>query len=223
MYNVVIVEDDFYVASLHKKYVEQHADFTVVYSARTGAEVLAYLAAHPAPHLILLDRYIPDVIELDLLWTLRTMYRSVDIIMITAAKDGEMIRQVLRAGVLDYLIKPVELTRFTASLERFAARTHQLQQGQVGQQMIDALLGITHEAKEQQQYPKGIDASTLHKVEAALQEAKQGLTAVALAATLGMSRSTARRYLEYLVSVNRLVAELQYGDVGRPERHYKNV
>ncbi|HJH10929.1 MAG TPA: response regulator [Metalysinibacillus jejuensis] len=220
MYDVLIVEDDFYVANLHEKYVEQHENFRVVFSARTKADVLTYLATHQAPQLILLDRYIPDVEGFDLLWQLRTTYPSIDIMMITAAKDSDVIQQALHAGVVDYLIKPVELTRFNASLTRFVARKEMLKQGQLGQQTIDILLGITHDTKTQH-YPKGIDASTLHKIEAALRTTEQGLTAVSLATQLGISRSTARRYLEYLVSVNRLVAELQYGDVGRPERHYK--
>jgi CitB family two-component system response regulator CitT len=37
---------------------------------------------------------------------------------------------------------------------------------------------------------------------------------------MGASRTTARRYLEYLVSIQRLRAELEYGIVGRPERKY---
>lgn len=41
-----------------------------------------------------------------------------------------------------------------------------------------------------------------------------------VAAQVGVSRSTARRYLEYLISEGFLFAELIYGVVGRPERRY---
>ena len=37
---------------------------------------------------------------------------------------------------------------------------------------------------------------------------------------MGASRTTARRYLEYLVGTGELSAEVAYGSVGRPERQY---
>lgn len=222
MYDVVIVEDDFYVANLHKKYVEQLPNFHVVFSARTGVEVENYLASHKQPHLILLDMYIPDVEGVTLLWTLRERYKTLNIIMITAAKDTSTIQQALCAGVQDYLIKPVDLARFTASLARFEMRDKHLQQSQMGQHTLDVLFNLKPVAKEQQ-YPKGIDATTLNKVKYQIEQSARGLTAVSLAKEVGISRSTARRYLEYLVSVHVLQAELLYGDVGRPERYYKKA
>ena len=47
-----------------------------------------------------------------------------------------------------------------------------------------------------------------------------GITAEALGLEVGVSRSTARRYLEYLASEKLVYAELIYGTVGRPERRY---
>jgi CitB family two-component system response regulator CitT len=49
---------------------------------------------------------------------------------------------------------------------------------------------------------------------------KDGCTAEGLGETLGASRTTARRYLEYLISIEKVKAELEYGVVGRPERKY---
>ncbi len=49
---------------------------------------------------------------------------------------------------------------------------------------------------------------------------EEGITAEMLSAMVGVSRSTARRYLEYLISRKKVHAELTYGSVGRPERRY---
>ena len=38
---------------------------------------------------------------------------------------------------------------------------------------------------------------------------------------MGASRTTARRYLEFLVGRGELTAEVTYGSVGRPERRYR--
>jgi two-component system, CitB family, response regulator len=49
---------------------------------------------------------------------------------------------------------------------------------------------------------------------------EQGLTAEQVGKHLGASRTTARRYLEYLVSIKRIRADHTYGAIGRPERKY---
>jgi len=48
------------------------------------------------------------------------------------------------------------------------------------------------------------------------------VTAEELGKMIGASRSTARRYLEYLVSKGEAAADLSYGVVGRPERVYRS-
>ncbi len=68
--------------------------------------------------------------------------------------------------------------------------------------------------------PKGIDRLTLEKVRHLLQEQQDGITAEALGKQFGASRTTSRRYLEYLISIDEAKAELEYGIVGRPERKY---
>ncbi|UUZ80182.1 DUF977 family protein [Paenibacillus sp. P26] len=50
----------------------------------------------------------------------------------------------------------------------------------------------------------------------------EGMTAEQVAKLIGVSRSTGRRYLEYLVSLGDVTANLSYGVVGRPERVYQN-
>ncbi|MCI4139764.1 DNA-binding response regulator, partial [Bacillus vallismortis] len=47
-----------------------------------------------------------------------------------------------------------------------------------------------------------------------------GLTAEELGEKMGASRTTARRYAEYLVSTEEARAELEYGIIGMPERKY---
>ena len=69
--------------------------------------------------------------------------------------------------------------------------------------------------------PKGIDPLTLKKVRAVFSQAEAGnFSAEEVGEQIGASRSTARRYLEFLVSEGFLGADLIYGVVGRPERRY---
>ncbi|MDS8902257.1 HTH domain-containing protein, partial [Streptococcus pneumoniae] len=58
------------------------------------------------------------------------------------------------------------------------------------------------------------------KVQKLLAQYEDGVTAEKMGEEMGASRTTARRYLEYLVSTDDCYAELGYGIVGRPERKY---
>jgi response regulator of citrate/malate metabolism len=96
---------------------------------------------------------------------------------------------------------------------------------QLSQEEIDQLTGVSSStlslSNENNKLPKGIDSLTLEKVQTVISMGNEaGLTASDLGEAVGTSRSTARRYLEYLVSINQAKAELKYGDVGRPERRY---
>nr|WP_286174350.1 HTH domain-containing protein [Pseudomonas sp. ISL-88] len=79
------------------------------------------------------------------------------------------------------------------------------------------------DAKEQKQLhdlPTGINSITLQKIKEALRTAQKGMTAEELGEKMGASRTTARRYAEFLVAKEEALAELEYGIIGRPERKY---
>ncbi|MYT24069.1 two-component system response regulator, partial [Streptomyces sp. SID7760] len=67
----------------------------------------------------------------------------------------------------------------------------------------------------------GLSAPTLERVGALLRAAPAGLTAAGAAEAAGISRITARRYLEHLVDTGRADRTPRYGQVGRPELHYR--
>lgn len=223
-HGVLIIEDDFRIAEIHRAFIEQSEGFRVVGMARSGAEARTLLAdGGQAVDLVLLDAYLPDVEGLELLWLLRRDYRHVDVVMVTAAREVETIGEALRGGVFDYLIKPAEASRMAQMLARFRRERAALAaRGEMSQEELDRVLArVQPEAGgSRRQLPKGIDRLTLRAVVAALEEARAPLAAMQVARAMGASRSTARRYLEFLVSVQVMEAELGYGDVGRPERRY---
>jgi len=54
-------------------------------------------------------------------------------------------------------------------------------------------------------------------------QCRDGLTTEEVGRHIGISRTTVRRYLEYLVSIGQVSADISYGSVGRPERIYKKI
>lgn len=226
-HGILIIEDDFRIAEIHRAFIEQSDGFRVVGMARSAAEARELLARHAERiQLVLLDAYLPDVEGLELLWMLRRDHLHMDVVMVTAAREVDTISEALRGGVFDYLIKPTEAARMTEMLARFRReRAAMAARGEMNQQELDrALARLRPEGTgsgESRTLPKGIDRLTLGAVVRAIEQADAPLTAMQAGRAIGASRSTARRYLEYLVSVRVARAELGYGDVGRPERRYR--
>ena len=161
--------------------------------------------------------------DLGFLKKARMHNKKVDVIPITAAKEVKLFNEVIHGGVFDYILKPVVFTRFQKTLERYRQTKNQLLNiDQLDQSEVDrALHTASQDLSKFQEFPKGIDKLTLEKVQQVLSSVQiPGLTSEEVASNIGASRTTVRRYLEYLVSQMILDVDISYGGVGRPERRY---
>jgi response regulator of citrate/malate metabolism len=220
MIRTLVVEDDALVAEVHASYVERVPGFAVAGVAHRATEALEILASRPVD-LVLLDFHLPDVKGLDMLRALRARSAApVDVIAVTAARDPESIRQAIAHGVSQYLVKPFAFATFADKLERYARYRAQVEgAAEPDQAEVDALLG-TLRGSPPRTLPKGLSATTLDNVRDAVREAGQPLTASEVAGRCGLSRVTARRYLEHLVVEGVLTLSMRYGGTGRPEHLY---
>jgi two-component system, CitB family, response regulator len=219
---VLIVEDDLRISELHRRFTTRIEGFEVVGIANTlaDAEEMAELLA---PDLVLLDLFFPEGNGLDLLRRLRAGAIPTDVILITAAREMTSLKEALRGGAFDYIIKPVFLPRFQEALLKYRDYAASMRSGgTLDQKEVDRLLRAQPgQQSDDAQTPKGIDPLTLRKVRQVF-AVPSGTTfsAEEVAEHVGVSRSTARRYLEHLVGEGFLDADLLYGVVGRPERRY---
>jgi CitB family two-component system response regulator CitT len=222
----VIAEDDFRVADIHEKFLKNFDEIEVVGKAVNAKKTLRILE-QKSPDLLLLDVYMPDQLGTDLLPDIRQKFPNVDIIMITAATDKELLEKALHYGVENYLIKPVEMKRFNQVIEEYLKKAHLMKSKQeIDQDFVDLILkkgSAVSETNDGPALPKGVDEITLAKVIEVLEASDIGLSAEQVSGQIGASRTTARRYLEYLISVKKCKAEVVYGVVGRPERRYYKI
>ena len=126
-YRLFLVEDDDNVALLITKALERAGH--VVTRCRTGADAIIVLG-HNNYDLVLLDHRLPDMAGLDLLQTLARENITTPALMVTANGDEQLAARVLRAGVLDYVIKDPALN-FLHELPRHVSESiirHRLQQ-----------------------------------------------------------------------------------------------
>ncbi|MBT2646637.1 MULTISPECIES: response regulator [Bacillaceae] len=222
----VIAEDDFRVADIHEKFLKNFDEIEVVGKAVNAKKTLRILE-QKSPDLLLLDVYMPDQLGTDLLPDIRKKFPNVDIIMITAATDKDQLEKALHYGVENYLIKPVEMKRFNQVIEEYLKKVHLMKSKQeIDQDFVDLILkkgSAVSETNDGPALPKGVDEITLAKVIEVLKASDIGLSAEQVSGQIGASRTTARRYLEYLISVKKCKAEVVYGVVGRPERRYYKI
>ena len=223
MIRVLVVDDDFMVARIHVGFIERVTGFEVAGVAHSGAEA-AEAVARLRPDLLLLDLYLPDRFGLDLLADLRAGPHPCDAIVITAAKEGDAVRAAVRLGVADYLLKPFGFPDLEERLERYAAQRRLLDRTEVhGQDDVDKVFVRAASAGAAVALPKGMSAETARLVEGALTGAEATLSATEVAELVGISRVSARRYLEHFVTTGQADVRLRYGSTGRPERRYRWV
>lgn len=222
MIQVIIAEDDYRIANIHEEFIEKVNGFNVVGKALNGEDTIK-LVTEKQVDLVLLDVYMPDILGSDIIQAIRNIDSTIDIIMITAATETGIVGEVIRNGVFDYIIKPVKMTRFIETVERYKEMKEKLERTkEVDQSFLDDYFGRPSDSSPSvKETPKGIDPLTLEKVKEILHQMKDGITAENMAAEIGASRTTARRYLEHLISTGDITAELAYGVVGRPERRYQ--
>ena len=139
MTNILIVEDDPMVQFIHRNYLEKLGTFETIYSSETIAEAKKLLASRSI-QLILLDIRLKDGNGIDFLTELRRTKQMVDVILITAANEVEIVNDALHLGVIDYLIKPFTMERFEKSIQRFKTKNQALVSQQLNQSQLDAYL-----------------------------------------------------------------------------------
>lgn len=224
MIHVAIAEDDFRIASIQEEFLKQLNGFTLVGKALNAADTLTLLEKKQVD-VLLLDIYMPDMLGTELLPILKSRFPRTDIIMITAASEREMLQEALRYGVFHYLIKPVSLEKFTSVLTQYKKKKQLLATtSQVTQDVADAYFaGNVQHSSQAAPLPTGIDSVTLNRVSDVLASLSSGVSIEEMGNQIGASRTTARRYLEYLVTVGKCRVEHEYGIVGRPERRYFQV
>jgi len=217
MTSVLIVEDDFRVADLHREFVERCKGFRVAGVALTARQAIA-MNRELEPNLILLDLYLPDEHGIDIVETLRSD-SGADVIVITAARDVPNIRAAMQRGALFYLVKPFRFAAFRERLEAFSRLKATLtRSSELSQEDIDDAFGTLRTTAPD--LPKGLSAQTLYAIERTLQEADQNLSSETVAHLTGVSRVTARRYLIFLVESGRAEVHSEYGTPGRPKHLY---
>lgn len=221
---VLVVDDDFYVADLHRRQVEQLPGLRALPPVGTVAEVRRVLAERPVD-LLLLDVHLPDGSGLDLLREV-----DVDTFVLSAASDAATVRRALGRGALGYLIKPFASGTLVDRLRAYQRYRNVLdERTSVDQEALERALRILHSGDAAKAASPSRSATEQAVLEQFGAEVGAGgglaadpleLSAADVAARVGVSRATAQRYLAALAADGLVTMKLSYGTTGRPEHRY---
>jgi signal transduction histidine kinase len=115
---ILIVDDEAGVREMYAEYLHESFECKTAASAE---EALVELAAQPYA-LVISDMMMPGRNGVELLREIASRYEETAVIMISGVDRPQRVRDALRVGAFDYLIKPCELGVLTLSVERALER-----------------------------------------------------------------------------------------------------
>ena len=227
MIKTMIVEDDPMVRQINSKFLNKVEGFSLEKAAANLTEAKKFLSNNTID-LILLDVFLPNENGIDFLKWLRKSEISSDVILITADKSIERIKDAFRYGVVDYLIKPFTFERFKESLDIFKERLSSFKNNQtIEQGELDKLILISKNKESSDEdlaynLEKGFNKYTYKSIVNELDNIKEEyFTTEELSEKLGIAKVTVRKYLDYMSKKGRLEKIIEYGKIGRPLYKYK--
>ena len=115
---ILIVEDDLQLADILASSLK-HAGYEAS-QAETSMQGISK-ALDERPDVILTDLHLPDMIAVDAIIALKSYPNTCDIpiIVLTAEKAREWKHKALKAGAVEYLIKPISLPDLLQLMSRF--------------------------------------------------------------------------------------------------------
>jgi len=222
--DILIVEDELALAQLYSEMISKHPRLRLVGVASSLAEA-KMLLNNSKPQLVLLDNYLPDGKGITLIRDSLIVGTNCSVIFITAASDMDTCSLAIRHGAFDYILKPVSWKRLSQSLERFVLFADQQREWKiVDQSNVDSLYQLQAKNYNKDNSSKGIEENTLMLVKKLFTDAAERSFSVdEVVCEAGLSKTTARRYLEHCVEIGFLEVEMLYGKIGHPRRIYRRT
>ena len=114
-YAILVVDDEESIRRLLQK--ELASSTREIYTAGDGSEALD-LARNHWFDVIIMDLWLPDVSDLDLLIRIRESIPLVEVIMITGHGDVDIAVEAMKPGACDFIRKPFNLDRLDLVVEK---------------------------------------------------------------------------------------------------------
>ncbi|MBD7986294.1 response regulator [Sporosarcina sp. Sa2YVA2] len=140
MYTLLIVDDEPIIIRGIRSFVNfEMLGITEVYEASNGEEALALFETHK-PDIVLADINMPKMNGLEFAAAAKRLYPSVKIAMITGYDYFDYAVAALKAGVDDYVLKPVSKTDIQNLLQKLVGKVKEAQRSQEVEALLAGLV-----------------------------------------------------------------------------------
>lgn len=224
MFETVIVENDPMAAQVLRQYISNDIRFRVAAMCKDAVSAQERLEELGGTDLIMLDIGLPGLDGLSLLRKLRAEGSRASVMVVTASASRDDVMEAIRLGSMDYILKPFSYERIKHALDGFVRHKSSMARlpMQLTQKQIDSLYSIIN-AGRKEGLPKGIKNETLDALCGYLKgKSSLELTSNDIAASIGLSLVTVRRYMEYLAQKELVEIRMNYVTGGRPRMIYKS-
>ena len=223
MINVLLVEDNLTAINVIKAFYNKIEGFSVIGECGNGAEALHFLET-ASVDLILVDIIMPVMDGLTFVETLRNRQNYTDIIFVTALNETDAVRNALKYGAVDYIVKPFSYERFFCTMQNYKMRYNFLSKKRsVNQYEIDKIINSSNDSSFNNMLPKGINQLTLNSILEVLEKMEDDFTVDQLLENIDMSKVALRNYMRFLSQEGIVESRIIRGHVGRPQYIYKLV
>ena len=219
MIKVLIVEDDLMVREITEDYINEISGFSVVGKCENGLSALSFLEKKSI-NLIVADINMPRLDGIGFIKKLRFMQNNSDVIFISGLNDSATLQSALKYGAVDYIVKPYDYDRFRSTMEAYKKRFEIINsKDKISQTDIDNML---HKSQKdiKTDLPKGVHSATLKKIKSYIDKQNGIFNINDISDNLKMSKVALRKYLDYLVEIDVVDYDIEYGSVGRPKYTY---
>jgi len=184
---VMVVDDHLVVREGLITLLKTFPDFNLVGEASSGEEAI-HLCAQLDPDVVLMDLVMPEMSGVEATKTIRQRYPDSQVLAVTSFKETEMVRGVLEAGAIGYLLKTVSAEELAEAI-RSAHRGELTVAADASSLVLEAITS-----------PPAPGRDLTERELEVLELLVQGLSNSEIAGRLGVSPNTIKNHLRSIYS-----------------------
>jgi response regulator of citrate/malate metabolism len=222
-YRVLVVEDDEHIASMLERCISRNRALTLAGTAKAAGPAIE-MAFRLSPDLVLLDFTLSTPRDGFSVWdALHKLSNAPEVIAVTAAGDVSTVEKARNWGARGYVVKPFTSEIIIGKLDEYVRRRGYATGRIKRPSQLDINIMVRDGAPPRwsgREAPRGLLRETLDSVITALRSAQGPLSAEDVASLVNVHRTTARRYLQFLVDDGVATLRVENGKPGHPTNLY---
>lgn len=120
-YNFLIVDDEFPILKIISDILTIHPNTTKIYTANDAEKAIDIFKTNQVD-IVITDILMPKLSGIDFIKKLKSISNEVHIIIVSGLNNIDMVRQAMRIGAYDYIIKPFSVDEIMFSVNRVIDR-----------------------------------------------------------------------------------------------------